>query len=121
MDESLSTFSAHMKNVAYALENADENSLVLLDELGSGTDPLEGGAVAMAVLDELIDRGCFVILTTHHGAIKNYGYTHKNCLNASVEFSEETLCPTYKIVLGVPGSSHAIEIANRSGISSAVI
>jgi len=121
LDESLSTFSAHMKNVAYALENADENSLVLLDELGSGTDPLEGGAVAMAVLDELIDRGCFVILTTHHGAIKNYGYTHKNCLNASVEFSEETLCPTYKIVLGVPGSSHAIEIANRSGISSAVI
>ncbi|MCR4789611.1 MAG: endonuclease MutS2, partial [Treponemataceae bacterium] len=121
LDESLSTFSGHMKNIGQILNEADQDSLVLLDELGSGTDPQEGGAIAMAVLDNLIQKNCFVILTTHHGVIKNYGYTHEKCLNASVEFDQKTLSPTYKILMGVPGASHAIEIAERSGIEPSVI
>ena len=116
LDESLSTFSGHMKNIAHALKNADKNSLILLDELGSGTDPQEGGAIAMAVLDELIKKDSFVLVTTHHGILKNYGYTHQSCTNASVEFDSETLSPTYRILMGVPGESHALDIAKRNGL-----
>lgn len=121
LDESLSTFSGHMKNIARILENADENTLVLLDELGSGTDPQEGGAIAMAVLDELIKRDSFVLVTTHHGILKNYGYTHPSCTNASVEFDTTTLAPTYRILMGIPGESHALDIARRNGIPSAIM
>lgn len=116
IDESLSTFSAHMKNLAAAVRHADSKSLVLLDELGSGTDPQEGGAVAMAVLDALIEKHAFVLATTHHGILKNYGYTSPYCVNASVDFDAETLSPTYRIAVGVPGESHALEIARRSGL-----
>lgn len=116
IDQSLSTFSAHMKNLAAAVKHADSRSLVLLDELGSGTDPQEGGAVAMAVLDALIEKHAFVLATTHHGILKNYGYTNESCVNASAEFNAETLSPTYRIVMGVPGESHALEIARRSGL-----
>ena len=108
-------------NIIDITNEATCQSLILVDELGSGTDPIEGGAVAMAVLDEFIARGSYVLITTHHGAIKNYGYTHPNCINASVEFSSEMLSPTYKILMGIPGSSHAIEIAGRSGIDKSVI
>ncbi|MBO4705215.1 MAG: Smr/MutS family protein [Spirochaetaceae bacterium] len=121
LDESLSTFSGHMKNIARILDNADENTLVLLDELGSGTDPQEGGAIAMAVLDELIKRDSFVLVTTHHGILKNYGYTHPSCTNASVEFDTTTLAPTYRILMGIPGESHALDIARRNGIPSAIM
>ncbi len=121
IDESLSTFSSHMKKMALMLNNADCNSLVLLDELGSGTDPLEGGAIAMAVLDTLIERGAFVIVTTHHGILKNYGYTNLRCVNASVEFDSRTLGPTYHLLMGVPGESHAIDIAERSGLPENVV
>ena len=121
LDESLSTFSGHMKNIARILENADKNTLVLLDELGSGTDPQEGGAIAMAVLDELIKRDSFVLVTTHHGILKNYGYTHPSCTNASVEFDTTTLAPTYRILMGIPGESHALDIARRNGIPSAIM
>ena len=86
-----------MKNVANLLQNADKDSLILLDELGSGTDPQEGGAIAMATLDELIKKDSFVLVTTHHGILKNYGYTHPSCTNASVEFDSSTLAPTYRI------------------------
>ncbi len=120
MDQNLSTFSGHMKNVATILEHADADSLVLLDELGSGTDPQEGGAIAMAVLDELIKRDSFVLVTTHHGILKNYGYTHPSVTNASVEFGTETLAPTYRILMGVPGESHALDIARRSGLPAAI-
>ena len=116
IDASLSTFSAHMKRISDALKNAGKNSLVLLDELGSGTDPLEGSAIAMAVLDRLIEKGSFVLVTTHHGALKNYGWTNPVCLNASVEFDAASLRPTYRLVMGVPGESHALEIASRSGM-----
>lgn len=120
IDESLSTFSAHMKNIATALRNADEKSLILLDELGSGTDPTEGSAIAMAVLDTLIEKKSFVLVTTHHGILKNYGYTHPACINASVDFDENTLSPTYRLLMGIPGESHALDIAKRSGLPKAV-
>ena len=121
LDESLSTFSGHMRNISAILEGADRESLVLLDELGSGTDPQEGSAIAMAVLDELIIRQSFVLVTTHHGILKNYGYTHSSCVNASVAFDTETLAPSYRIVMGVPGESRALEIARRSGLPPLVV
>lgn len=121
IDQSLSTFSSHMKNIAVMMENATSKSLVLLDELGSGTDPLEGSSIAMATLDTLIERKSFVLVTTHHGVLKNYGYTNPSCVNASVEFSSQTMSPTYRILMGVPGESHAIDIALRSGIPDAVV
>ena len=121
IDASLSTFSAHMKNIALAINEATDKSLVLLDELGSGTDPLEGSAIAMAVLDRLIERGSFVLVTTHHGVLKNYGWTNPVCSNASVEFDAENLMPTYRIVMGIPGESHALEIAERSGMGAALV
>ncbi|MCR4580565.1 MAG: endonuclease MutS2, partial [Treponema sp.] len=88
LDQSLSTFSGHMKNIAQAVSNADSSSLILLDELGSGTDPQEGTAISMAVLDQLIKKQSFVLVTTHQGILKNYGYTNPSCINASVEFNQ---------------------------------
>ena len=121
IDASLSTFSAHMKNIALALSQATRKSLALLDELGSGTDPLEGSAIAMAALDSLIDRGSFVLVTTHHGVLKNYGWTNPVCSNASVEFDMDALKPTYRLVMGIPGESHALEIAERSGMKKEIV
>ncbi|MFW5728499.1 MAG: endonuclease MutS2 [Spirochaetota bacterium] len=121
LEQSLSTFSGHMRQIAVILSEATERSLVLLDELGAGTDPAEGGALAMAILDELRERGCHAIVTTHHGALKSYGYTHENVQNASVEFNVETLSPTYRLLTGVPGSSHGITIARRNGLPQAVV
>lgn len=121
IDQSLSTFSAHMKNIAAAVKYADKNSLVLLDELGSGTDPQEGGAIGMAVLDHLIEKKAFVLVTTHHGILKNYGYTNQCCINASVDFDTGTLSPTYRLLMGVPGESHALDIAKRSGLSTSTV
>ena len=121
IDNSLSTFSAHMKNIAAAVKHADSSSLVLLDEFGGGTDPQEGGAVAMACLDSLIAKKAFVLVTTHHGSLKNYGYTTPSCINASAEFDSASLAPTYKIVMGVPGESHALDIAKRSGLPNKVV
>ncbi len=120
MDQSLSTFSAHMKNIAYMTRNATSKTLMLLDELGSGTDPQEGGAIAMAVLDHLIERKSFVLVTTHHGILKNYGYTKPECLNASVDFDQNTLSPVYRIIMGVPGESHALQIARRNGLNEEI-
>lgn len=121
LDQSLSTFSGHMKNIAEAINKASDRSLVLLDELGSGTDPQEGSAIAMATLDILIERGSFVLVTTHHGVLKNYGYTKESCINASVEFNSDTLSPTYRLIMGVPGESHALEIAEKNGLSEEAI
>jgi DNA mismatch repair protein MutS2 len=121
IDQSLSTFSAHMKNIAAAIKHADSKSLVLLDELGSGTDPQEGGAVGMAVLEELIEKKAFTLVTTHHGILKNFGYTNPSCINASVDFDTQTLSPTYSLLMGVPGESHALDIAKRSGLPSSTV
>jgi DNA mismatch repair protein MutS2 len=119
--QSLSTFSAHIANIAAITSRATERSLVLLDELGSGTDPQEGGAIAMAVLDYLTGKGARTIVTTHHGALKNYGYTRFGVENASVEFDGKTLSPTYRIVMGIPGESRAVDIASRNGLASDIV
>ena len=121
ISQSLSTFSAHMTNMASISALATENSLVLLDELGSGTDPEEGSAIAMSILDHFIDRRSRVLATTHHGILKNYGYTKEGVVNASVDFDSRTLSPTYRIVLGIPGESHALDIAARNGLSSDIV
>lgn len=120
MDMNLSTFSGHMKNIAEAVDGAGPDTLILLDEFGSGTDPQEGTAIAMAVLDELIKKGSFVLVTTHMGILKNYGYTNPCCINASVEFDQNTLAPSYRLLMGVPGESHALDIAKRSGLSQEI-
>ncbi len=116
LDQSLSTFSGHMKNIAQAVNSAKADTLILLDELGSGTDPQEGTAISMAVLDELIKKQSFVLVTTHQGILKNYGYTNPCCINASVEFNQNTLSPSYHLLMGVPGESHALDIAQKNGL-----
>jgi DNA mismatch repair protein MutS2 len=121
IDQSLSTFSAHTTNISAITANATENSLVLLDELGSGTDPEEGGAIAMAILDFLIEKNSRMIITTHHGILKNYGYTRQGVENASVEFNARTLSPTYKIINGLPGESRALDIAAANGLDLAIV
>lgn len=120
LDQSLSTFSGHMKNIAQAVNSAKADTLILLDELGSGTDPQEGTAISMAVLDELIKKQSFVLVTTHQGILKNYGYTNPCCINASVEFNQDTLSPSYHLLMGVPGESHALDIAQKSGLPSGI-
>ena len=120
LDQSLSTFSGHMKNIAQAVNSAKSDTLILLDELGSGTDPQEGTAISMAVLDELIKKQSFVLVTTHQGILKNYGYTNPCCINASVEFNQDTLSPSYHLLMGVPGESHALDIAQKSGLPAGI-
>ena len=121
LDRSLSTFSAYMRTVGELLAAADEESLILLDELGSGTDPQEGGALAMAILDELFARRSRAFVTSHHGVLKNYAYRKSGCVNASVSFDEATLRPSYRILMGIPGESRAVDIAEKNGLSPDVI
>ena len=121
LERSLSTFSAYMRTVGGLLEAADEESLILLDELGSGTDPQEGGALAMAILDELFARRSRVFVTSHHGVLKNYAYRKRGCVNASVSFDEATLRPSYRILMGIPGESRAVDIAEKNGLPPEVI
>ena len=121
IEQSLSTYSGHIRTIAEILDRATERSLVLLDELGSGTDPEEGVSVAMALLDTFLERGCQLIATTHHGVLKSYGYTRDAVENASMEFDQQTLAPTFRVLHGIPGESHALEIAAHHGIPDDVI
>lgn len=118
---SLSTFSAHISRISGILEKCDEYSLILLDELGSGTDATEGSALAMAVLDECMHIGALTLVTTHQGLLKNYGFTREGVGNASLEFDMNTLRPTYRLLNGIPGESRAIDIASVSGIPGNII
>jgi len=121
IEQSLSSFSAHITNVIRILNNLTPNSLVLLDELGSGTDPKEGSNIAISIVEHLLEVRSRVIITTHYADLKAFAYNKENIINASVEFDTKTLKPTYKLLLGIPGRSNAITIAKSLGLSDKII
>ena len=121
IEDDLSTFSSHLKNLKSIIDKAGEDSLILLDEIGTGTDPAEGSALAAAILSTLLEKGSTVFASTHHGSLKVFAYNIDGMQNAAMEFDHTNLSPTYKFNLGVPGSSYAFEIAKRTGLNDDVL
>lgn len=121
VENALSTFSSHVKNLAHILKESNKNTLLLFDEIGSGTEPNEGAALAIAILEEFYHKGCITIATTHYGEIKSFSNNHPHFENAAMEFKKETLEPLYKLHIGKSGDSNALYIAKKMGISDSII
>jgi DNA mismatch repair protein MutS2 len=121
IEQSLSTFSSHVGNIVSILGEATPRSLVLLDELGAGTDPAEGSALAQAILQHLLRLGCLAVATTHHGELKAFAHVTPGVANASVQFDPQTLAPTYRLTIGLPGQSNALAIAARLGMPAEIL
>lgn len=121
IEQSLSTFSSHLTNTKVIIDNADDETLVLLDEVGAGTDPEEGAALAIGIIEDLLSKQSTLVATTHYPQIKSFSYTRDDVINASVEFDVNTLSPTYRLLMGIPGRSNAFEISNKLGLSPSII